>query len=84
MRILLAMAVFAGSIFFVLNPTADAAARKRSAKSPYYSAQPRYSREQVECERGRHEDPTGKYASYPCWAQEVFGRGQRGGGAIRR
>jgi len=26
-------------------------------------------------ERARHEDPTGQYAMYPCWAREAFARG---------
>lgn len=78
MRILLAMAMLAGSVI-VLNTGADAdAARKRSVKPSQDTAQQRYvySREQVECERARHEDPAGVYAAYPCWAQEVLGRGQ--------
>ena len=33
------------------------------------------------CEaRARHEDPTGRYAGFPCWAREAFGRGTQGGG----
>ncbi len=31
---------------------------------------------QIACEeRARHEDPTGRYAMYPCWAREAFARG---------
>jgi hypothetical protein len=85
MRILLAFAVLAGGVV-ALDTPADAA-RKRTAKQPYkssYAAKPRYQyqdyREQVECERARNEDPTGEFASYPCWARETFARGRRGGG----
>ena len=34
---------------------------------------------QVECERARHEDPSGVYAGYPCWAREALGAGSRSG-----
>jgi hypothetical protein len=31
---------------------------------------------QIVCEeRARHEDPTGQYAMFPCWAREAFARG---------
>jgi hypothetical protein len=86
MRILLALAILAGGIVMLGTP-ADAA-RKRTAKQPYkpsYVAKPRYQsyREEIECERARHEDPTGEFASYPCWAREVFGRGRNSGGGFR-
>jgi len=33
-------------------------------------------RQESECEqRARAADPTGRYANYPCWARETFGRG---------
>jgi hypothetical protein len=78
MRTLLAIAMLAGGILS-LDVSADSAepAKKRSVKSRTYAtaAQPRtYSREEVECERAQHEDPTAAYAGYPCWAREVFGR----------
>jgi hypothetical protein len=72
MRTLLAFVILAGGVF-ALNAPADAARKaKRSAKTHYYAAQPRYSREAVECERARHADPTGLYAAYPCWAREAL------------
>jgi hypothetical protein len=37
-------------------------------------------RREAECARARHEDPTGVYAGYPCWAREALGRGTQGGG----
>jgi hypothetical protein len=82
MRTLLAIAIFAGGIL-ALNSPADAARNyKRSAKSP-----PSYSYDRSgdsACEaRARHEDPTGVYASFPCWAREAFGRGTQGGGRGR-
>ena len=71
MRTLLALAIFAGGIVTV-GPPADAAKKyKRSAERHYYSA-PRYSREEVECERAAHADPSGVYQGYPCWAQEAL------------
>jgi len=55
-----------------VGPPADAAKKyKRSAERHYYSA-PRYSREEVECERAAHADPSGVYQGYPCWAQEAL------------
>jgi len=89
MRTFLAIVVFAGGIFaldaFALTSPADAArkysARKDKAKRPqrYYS----YRRYSVCEERARHEDPTGLYAGYPCWAREALGRGTHGGGLGR-
>jgi hypothetical protein len=80
MRTLLAIAIFAGGIVAV-GPPADAAKKyERSAERYYYYA-PRYSREEVECERARHADPSGVYGGYPCWAQEAFS--PRGGRTLR-
>jgi tetratricopeptide (TPR) repeat protein len=62
-----------------LNAPADAARQaKLSAKPHHYAAQPRYSREQIECERAQHADPTGHYAGYPCWARAALGNRGRG------
>lgn len=80
MRTLLAIAILGGGILALYDP-ADAAARKRttSPRADTYTAQPRpIAREVAECERARHEDPTGRYAGYPCWAREALGRGSRG------
>jgi hypothetical protein len=70
MRTLLAIVIFAGGIF-ALNAPADAARKsKRSAKPP----QPKVD---LACEaRARHEDPSGDFARYPCWAREAFARGR--------
>lgn len=76
MRTLLAIAILMGGVF-TLQASADSAeqARKRNVKPRDTIRQTRvYSRQEVECERARHEDPTGAYAEYPCWAREVFGR----------
>ena len=82
MRTLLAIAIFLGGIFAVNNTSADAARKaKRSAQPPYYyrAPPPYYSRERLVCEeRARNEDPAGRYAGYPCWARESFGRGSGG------
>jgi hypothetical protein len=76
MRTLLAIAIFVGGIF-VVNAPADAARKyKRSSERHYYYVPKR----EAECARARHEDPTGVYASYPCWAREALGRGTQGGG----
>jgi hypothetical protein len=82
MRILLAIVVLGGVI--ASDATAQAA-RKHSIKPQEQGyAQPRsYTREralraQVECEGARHEDPTGAYAGYACWAGEAFARGLSG------
>jgi hypothetical protein len=89
MRTFLAIVVFAGGILaldaFALTSPADAArkysARKHKAKPPqrYYS----YRRDSACEERARHEDPTGVYRAYPCWAREALGRGTQGGGIGR-
>ena len=72
MRTLMAIAILAGGLF-VLGAPSDAAPKdnKRSAERQYYST-PRYSREEVECERAAHADPSGVYKGYPCWAQEAL------------
>jgi hypothetical protein len=36
----------------------------------------RESKVRIVCEeRAHHEDPTGQYAMFPCWAREAFARG---------
>jgi hypothetical protein len=82
MRTLLAIVIFAGGIF-ALNSPADAARKyKRSAKSPQYYSYYRSGNSACEA-RARHEDPTGVYKGFPCWAREAFGRGTQGGGQGR-
>jgi hypothetical protein len=85
MRMLLAVAiVLSGTI--AMSQAADARKDRRSAERSYsygYNAYPRFSREQVECERARHEDPAGVYRGFPCWAREAFGRGSNSGGTRR-
>jgi membrane peptidoglycan carboxypeptidase len=85
MRTGLAIVVFLGGILSLIS-TADAdRKRKRSAKPSYLASQKhtrakeqhsRITQEQLACEeRARHEDPTGRYAGYPCWAREALARG---------
>jgi hypothetical protein len=53
-----------------------------SPKTYFYNPPGLYSAPRVESEcqrRANAEDPTGQYAGYPCWAREIFGRGQGGG-----
>jgi hypothetical protein len=83
MRALLAFVILVGGMLTLSPPNAGAdtdSARKRSAKSDHDAQSRHLARQQVECERARHEDPSGVYAAYPCWAREVFGRGTQGGG----
>jgi hypothetical protein len=68
------------------------AQQRGKAKRHYYSApkayyhyrNPRYyfaPRAESECERrAEAEDPSGRYAGYPCWARETFGKGGSGRG----
>jgi hypothetical protein len=87
MRTLLAIAILAGGAAIPSQAADPPRKYKRGAEryDPYYyNASPRYSREQVECERARHEDPAGVYQGFPCWAREAFGRGSNSGGATRR
>ena len=81
MRTLLAIAILAGGAVTMGQP-ADAAKQYRRSAERYYYSVPRYSREEVECERARHADPSGVYSRYPCWAQEAFS--PKGGGRTRR
>jgi tetratricopeptide (TPR) repeat protein len=60
------------------NTPAEAGGKAgRGVKAHHYTAQARYSREEVECERARHEDPAGYFAEYPCWAREALSRRSR-------
>jgi hypothetical protein len=77
---LLAVALVAVSVGGVLALSPDADAAHRRAVKRHYYVPPQYSREAIECERAQHEDPTGLYAGYPCWAREAFSKGNRGGG----
>jgi tetratricopeptide (TPR) repeat protein len=64
-----------GVLSSALNAPADAARKgKPSAKAHHYVAQPRHSREEIECEGARHGDPAGYDAGFPCWAREAFNR----------
>jgi hypothetical protein len=78
MRILLAILVFAGGML-ALDSAADAARKsKGGAKAWSYSYKPKLHlpKADVVCaERARHEDPSGQFANYPCWAREGFARG---------
>lgn len=69
------------AIVMILGGTSALEAAKYGTKGkPYY----RYDyapRVDSECERrARAEDPTGRYAGFPCWAREAFGRGGSGRG----
>jgi hypothetical protein len=55
----------------------------RRGQPRHYRGWPRYSREEVECERARHADPTGTYAAYPCWAREALSPSDSGRGRSR-
>jgi hypothetical protein len=76
MRTLCAIAIVMGGVL-ALNAAAGAepprkgkaAETKRTVRPP-----PQQSREEVECERARFFDPTGEFASYPCWAREALSK----------
>jgi hypothetical protein len=82
MRTLLAVVIFAGGMFALYSPADAARKYKHSPKSPPYYSYYRGGSSACE-ERARHEDPTGVYAGFPCWAREAFGRGTQGGGQGR-
>jgi hypothetical protein len=78
---LLAVLIFLGGLF-AASVDADAARRSKRLQEPryYQPVQPRPERrEQALCEeRAQNEDPAGQFKGYPCWAREIFGRGQGG------
>jgi hypothetical protein len=81
MRTPLAIVILMGSTFaLAMNAAADRP-YQRNAKPDYPKGQYYTSpREQAVCEeRARHEDPSGAYAGYPCWAREAFGKGNNNG-----
>ncbi|MBO0764370.1 MAG: hypothetical protein J2P50_07260 [Hyphomicrobiaceae bacterium] len=86
MRTTLAVAISVSvSGLFALSANADAAGRyKRDARPPYGYAYQHPSERAVCEERAKHEDPTGAFGGFPCWAREAFGRGTQGGGRGRR
>jgi hypothetical protein len=80
MRTLLAIVILAGGMLALDAAAQEASKSKRSAKqSDSHKAKKvgRSKGDNVCEERARHEDPTGQYASYPCWAREAFARGAR-------
>jgi tetratricopeptide (TPR) repeat protein len=61
-----------------LSASADALAKdQRGVKLHQSGAQPRYSQEEIECERAQHGDPAGHYGRYPCWARAAFSNRRR-------
>jgi hypothetical protein len=74
MRVPLAILILGISVSFAQNSPADAAGKHRhAAKRPYSHSHPR--KVDIACEESaRREDPTGVYASYPCWARAAFAR----------
>jgi hypothetical protein len=79
MRTLLSLAIVMGGVF-ALNSAANADRYdKRGAKAPVYGYP--YPGGNAVCEaNAKHEDPSGVYAGYPCWAREAFGKGTQGNG----
>jgi len=82
MRTLLAIVILAGGML-ALDATAQEAGKvksKRGVRPAYADKTKKAARPTAQelCEeRARHEDPTGQFAAYPCWAREAFARGQR-------
>ena len=85
MRAPLAIMILVGSTFALAMTAAADRPSQRNGRPPqpvdapkgqYYTS----PRAQAVCEeRARHEDPTGAFAGYPCWAREAFGRGSQNG-----
>jgi hypothetical protein len=74
MRTLLAIVIFAGGVLALDSPADAARKSKRGAKPPSSYQQKKVD---LACEeRARHEDPTGDFAGYPCWAREALARGR--------
>ena len=75
-------AIAQGKGKYTASPAPADAARKNKRSTERYRYAPYYyvPRREAECARARHEDPTGVYAGYPCWAREALGRGTQGGG----
>ena len=79
MRTLFALAILACGML-AMDAAADAASRsksKRGAKAAYvHKGKVEQARADLVCaERARHEDPSGRFAGYPCWARESFALG---------
>src|SRR5262245_56321124 len=79
MRTLLAIVLFVGGML-ALDAAADAAPKSKRSTKPSPSNKAKVYRPKVDAgvvcaERARHEDPTGQYGNYPCWAREAFARG---------
>ncbi len=77
MRILLACALVLGAMASAVAPV-DA---RNGARYPRYQGY-RYQERRgssAECDRARDVDPSGNYASYPCWAQWALSPKDRGG-----
>jgi hypothetical protein len=71
MRTLLATVIVLGGLP-VLNSPTDAAPRSKRNIQPV----------SLECQRAQNEDPAGQFSGYPCWAQEIFARGNGAGGGV--
>lgn len=57
------------------KPAADDPGKAKVITKPSnYTAQPRYSREETECELAEYQDPVRQYWGYPCWARDALGR----------
>ena len=69
MRTLLATLIALGGLS-VLNSATEAQSKRK--------IQP----VSLECQRAQNEDPAGQFSGYPCWAQEIFARGNGAGGGI--
>lgn len=61
-----------------LKAPAGSGEKAKHSEPNQYSAQPRHSQEDVECERAQHADRSGLYAGYPCWARAALGPRSRG------
>ena len=80
MRVLLATAMFIGSVL-ALSPAADAGRKyMRGGKLPCYAAQTRYFRGASGCAGvwGYNSyDTVGEFRGFPAWARKAFIEGRR-------
>lgn len=77
MRAPVAIVIVLGPVL-ALNATAGAVGKRARSREGHTAQLRSNPKAQVECERARHEDPTGSYAACPCWAREAFARGTQG------
>jgi hypothetical protein len=82
MRVLLAIAIFVGSMLALNVPTHAARRYQQGAKPSCYPVPPRHFRgASSACARGRWGyspyDPIGEFRGFPGWARKAFSEGRK-------